>query len=122
MRVIPILSKFADLKAHGIVNSRPGLNQMQKRHGFPRPHWVPGLGKVWARKEIEDWFRAQGIELTSGEPDMLSLVKAPDVTPERMQQAGECQAPAQAITLTYCGTAPGGQRPSRAARVNFKRK
>lgn len=65
MYVLPLLCKFDDLKANRIANSRPGLNQMQKDLGFPRPHWIPGLGKVWTRREIEIWFRSRGIDLTA---------------------------------------------------------
>lgn len=67
MPSLPLLCKFNDLKSNRIANSRPGLNQMQKDQGFPRPHWVPGLGKVWTCKEIEEWFRGQGIDLAENE-------------------------------------------------------
>jgi hypothetical protein len=62
-RTLPLLAKFADLKRAGIVGSRSALHKLQTTQGFPRPHDCPGVGRVWAWKNVDEWFRARGIDL-----------------------------------------------------------
>ncbi len=53
------LSRFADLKKRGIVNSWPQLKRLQQDHGFPLGRMISPNVRAWAEDEIDAWWASR---------------------------------------------------------------
>ena len=52
--------RFRDLKARGIVDSWPQLNNLIKKYGFPRGRMLSPNVRAWdEEKEIEPWLASR---------------------------------------------------------------
>lgn len=63
--MIPVLLRYADLKARKIVNNRPQLRRLQQLHGFPLGKMLSPNTRVWTEDEILHWFETRPVT----EPD-----------------------------------------------------
>ena len=52
----PVLLRFSDLKARGIVNNWTTLRNWQKREGFPPGILLGPNSRAWPEDEIEAWL------------------------------------------------------------------
>ena len=55
-------SRFADLKARGIVTNRPQLNRMISEYGFPAGVMLTPNARAWDNDEISAWLSKRGSE------------------------------------------------------------
>jgi hypothetical protein len=52
----PVLLRFADLSARGIVRNREQLRRMQAEQGFPAGWMLSPNARVWDLPEVEAWL------------------------------------------------------------------
>jgi len=59
-----VLWRFSDLRARGIVGSRPQLKNLQVKNGFPLGQKLSPNTRTWLASEIEDWIATRPVENT----------------------------------------------------------
>jgi predicted DNA-binding transcriptional regulator AlpA len=85
--------RFRDLKARGIVDSWPQLDNLIKKYGFPRGRMLSPNVRAWDEgKEVEPWPAARPV---AGPPPRGAAKVAKDRPPEdrRRKAADEVHPP-----------------------------
>jgi predicted DNA-binding transcriptional regulator AlpA len=70
----PVLLRFADLKARGIVQSWPTLYRWIEFEGFPPGMKLGRKMRVWTDDEVAGWIADQG-GIARDQPDKLSALE-----------------------------------------------
>jgi hypothetical protein len=56
------LLRYANLKAHGVVNNRTHLRRLQQNHGFPLGKLVSPNIRTWTEDEVDVWYASRPTE------------------------------------------------------------
>jgi predicted DNA-binding transcriptional regulator AlpA len=57
-----VLLRFRDLKARGIVKTRPTLKRRVKKDGFPPGRMTGPNERTWTEEEVDAWYRTRPVE------------------------------------------------------------
>ena len=72
---LPLLAKYEDLRAAGIVGSRASLHKLIHKRGFPPPKRQDGIGVRWERNRVMLWLMGVGLDVAEPTPAVYAAVR-----------------------------------------------